>query len=278
MMKKILVPTDFSENAYRALLYACKLAQKNGYALHLYHCYTSQTALFEVERNNENTNIPLLKADVLMLDLKESIEKKYQGLTIETTCTRGLLTEKILAIAVEPQHSLIVMGTTGTGTGKSVLWGSNASFISSKAKIPVIAVPENEKEFALTKVAILTNFKAEELDTLKAYVSLVGPIPELDIIHVFKDKIDQQELESWAHTVQQLADIESVGTIAKRLQPENEALDSVAEVLNYTINENNYHVIIVTKSRRSFFNRLFNSSVSKQLTLNLERPTFFDNN
>lgn len=282
MIKKIIVPTDFSDNALTATKYACKLAVQNNYAIHLFHCYTSNSALFEEEKENNETNIPLLKADVLILELKESLQKEYPLLRFETTCTSGLIAEVLPTIAVAPQYALIVMGTTGTGKGKSIVWGSNTSSITTRAKVPVIAIPNNTDSFALQNVGMLTNFKAEELDTLKEYLTLVAPIGNLDIIHVFRDSKDaseiEQHLDTWSFNIKNLDGTENVRSLAQPIHIQDENLDSIPEVINHIIKENNYDMLVVTKTRKSFFERLFRTSVSKEIVLDLERPTFFDNN
>lgn len=282
MIKKIIVPTDFSDNALTAAQYACKLASQHNYAVHLFHCYTSATALFDEEKENNENNIPLMKADVLILDLKESLQREYPLIHFETTCITGLLSETLPAIAIAPEYALIVMGTTGAGKGKSLVWGSNTSSITTKARIPVIAIPHTSHVFSLQKVAMLTNFKVEELETLKTYLKEVSTIPNLDIIHVYRDSKDANEivqhLDTWSFNIKNLEGIHHVSSIAEPIHIEDENLDSVPEVINHVIKGNNYDMIVVTKTRRSFFERLFYHSVSKEIVLDLERPTFFDNN
>lgn len=282
MTKKIIVPTDFSENALVATKYACRLALQKDYAVHLFHCYTSNSALFDEEKESKDTSIPVMKADVLILDLKDNLQKEFPTLILETTCTSGLLSEVLPSLAIVPQYALIVMGTTGTGKGKSLVWGSNTSSITSKARIPVIAIPNSNNSFSLQRVGMLTNFKAEELDTLKEYLTLVSPIPNLDIIHVFRDSKDANEiaehLETWSFNIKNLDGTENVRSIAEPIHIKDENLDSVPEVINHIIKSNDYDMIMVTKTRKTFFERLFRSSVSKEIVLDLERPTFFDNN
>lgn len=282
MIKKILVPTDFSENALAATKYACKLAKKKNYAVHLFHCYTSSSALFDEEKENKGTSIPLMKADALMLDLKESLKEEYPEIVFESTCTSGLLSEILPTVGVAPNYALIIMGTTGAGKGKSLAWGSNTSIITSKSSIPVIAVPTSNAEFALNRVGMLTNFKAEELDTLKDYLALVAPISQLDIIHVYKNNRDNEEineqLHSWSFNIKNLQGTENVESIAQPIQQHDEQMDTIPEVINNIIKSKDYDMIVVTKTRRSFFERLFRTSVSKKIILDLECPTFFDNN
>ncbi|MCA5004459.1 universal stress protein [Sphingobacterium bovistauri] len=274
MTKKILVPTDFSKNALVAAQYACEIAKENDYDIHLFHCYTTSTAT-EMENSSQ------LKADFLIQELKEQLTKEYSSLVITTECVSRLLTDVLPDYAVQPDFVLIIMGTTGAGQGKSVIWGSNTSYITSKSKIPVIAIPNNVITFSSNKIAILTNFKAEEIETLNTYIQNVSSINELDIIHIYKDnkkaKDIEQQLQDWTFNIKQLSDIGSINIIAQPIQHDNEDLDTVPEVINHIINNNNYDIILVTKTRKSFFERIISTSVSRQITLSLQKPTFFDN-
>ena len=266
MRKKILVPTDFSANALSAARYACQVATQNNYDILLFHCYTTST---------------VDTADSQIQELKSTLLQEYSALQIETECVSRLLTDVLPEYAVAPTFVLIVLGTTGAGKGKSVIWGSNTSFITSKAKIPVIAIPSATEKFSTDKAAILTNFKAEEIETLNAYINDVSPIKHLDIIHIFKDNKKaaevQQDLEDWTFNIKQLSGIESINIIAQPIQHDNEELDTIPEVINHIITTNNYDSILVTKTRKSFFERIINTSVSRQITLTLQKPTFFDN-
>lgn len=266
MRKKILVPTDFSANALSAARYAGRIAQQNNYDLHLFHCYTTST---------------VDTADEHMQALKTVLLQEFPTLQIDTECVSRLLIDVLPDYAVAPKFALIVMGTTGAGKGKSVIWGSNTALITSKAKVPVIAIPTATEAFSTEKVAILTNFKAEEIETLNNYINDVSPIKHLDIIHIYKDtkqsaKI-QQELEDWTFNIKQLSGIEAISIIAKPIEHDNEELDTIPEMINHIITTNNYDSILVTKTRKSFFERLMNTSVSRHITLTLQKPTFFDN-
>lgn len=282
MTKKIIVPTDFSNNAYTAAQYACSLAVKNNYAIHLFHCYSTSSASFDEGSEQNDSNSQIMKADVLIVEWKNKLLQEFPSLQIETECVRGLLSEVLPAIAIEPNYSLIVMGSTGEGKGKPVTWGSNTSHISTKAKIPVLAIPLNYNSIAVEKIAMLTNFKSDELETLKEFTARVSTIDAIDLIHVYGygdnlEKIKEQ-IDSWSFMVKGLNGVDHVNSILEKTINSEEELDTVPEVINAIIKEKQYDLILVTKTRKTFFERVFKTSISKEIALKLEIPTFFDNN
>lgn len=278
MTKTILVPTDFSENAFFATLYACKLALKQGFEIELFHCYTTTSTVFD----EADDNIPVLKADVLILEWKENLHQQFPTLNIATTCVAGLLSEVLPTLSRQDKYGLIVMGTTGSGKGKPVVWGSNTNNIIFKSAVPVLAIPNLYDNFNFERVAMLTNFKSEELETLTSYIDHISTIPKLDIIHVYKDVGEQSKIEnlltSWSFNIKEINGVESVNTISSPIDRDDAELDTVPESIQHIITQHNYDIILVSKTRKSFFERLFRTSVSKQIVLNLDRPAFFDNN
>lgn len=278
MTKTILVPTDFSENAYFASLYASKLAQKKGYSLELFHCYTTTSTVFDGKVDDN----PVLKADIMIIEWKEKLQEEFPQLHIDTVCVTGLLAEVVPARAYQDKYKLIVMGTTGSGKGKPVAWGSNTNNIIYKSPVPVLAIPNLYDKFAFDKVAMLTNFKSEELETLTDYLETIGEIPHLDIIHVVRDNDDTKKvndlLSSWSFNIEETNGVHKVRTVSSAIDKQNEDFDTVPESIQQIIFQNGYDMILVSKTRKSFFERLFRKSVSKQIILNLDRPAFFDNN
>lgn len=282
MKKKIIVPTDFSENALLAAKYACQLAIDKGYHVQLVHCYNSDTSIFDEKLNNNEEITPLLKGDFIMTEWKDSLQLEYPEISLDGECTKGLVSEIIPKIAIAPNYSLLIMGSNGLEENDSPLFGSTTSQVASSSRIPVIAVPYYTNITPLKKAAILTNFKDDELDSLKDYVDLLGMPHELDIIHVYQNSDDINEvtikIKNWATKIQEITPNITVNTILKPINYSSESQDTIAEVVNNTIEDNKYNIVIVTKTRKSFFDKLFSKSISKEVILKLETAIFFDNN
>jgi len=281
MQKTILVPTDFSENAYLAAVFACQLAVEKKYQIHLYHYYTFASANFGDESENQDlAHAHVLKADVAIIEIKEKLASAFPSLLINSTCDRGLLQEKLPLIANEKGYALIVMGTTGSSEAKNVNYGSNTSAITAKSPIPVIAIPFQHSDYLVNKVGLLTNFKAEEIETLIEYISLVNTIDELYLIHVYKEVENASEvkerLEAWTHNIKEIEGVQQVIPLYDHLSKDVEEFDSVSEVVNQFVDKNDIDFLLVTKTRKSFFNRIFKPSVSKEIALDLKVPAFFD--
>lgn len=279
MDKKILVLTDFSENAYDATLFACALAVQKQYSIHLLHYYTVKSSHFDEEEDkNMRDNSHLLKADLEILELFEKLEVQFPSLKITVSCKRGLLEEKLQKELKDLSIEMIVLGAKGTSQHQSVFWGTTTAMITEKSSVPVWVIPKGFNRYKAENAGLLTNFKVEELETLKKYIQSNGAIENLNLLHVIKknEKHIVNRLESWIINIKDWQRIKNVSYKIGNIEESDKEMDTVPEVINYLIKENNLDCILVTKTRRSFFKRLFEKSVSKSLTTQLICPAFFD--
>lgn len=281
MDKKILVLTDFSENAYDAALFACTLAVKKQYSIHLLHYYTVKSSHFDEEEDkNMRDNSHLLKADLEIIELFEKLEAQFPSIKMTVSCKRGLLEEKLQKVLKESPFEMIVLGAKGTSQHQSVFWGTTTAMITEKSTVPVWVVPKGFIHYKAENAGLLTNFKVEELETLKKHVQANGAIDNLNLLHVVKMDENEKDivnrLESWIVNIKDWQRVKNVNYKIGSIEDDEEDMDTIPEVINHLIKENNLDCILVTKTRRSFFKRLFEKSVSKSLTTQLICPAFFD--
>ncbi len=152
-LKRILVPTDFGEQADAALNYGRELARTFGASLSVLHvCENILTRGFGVE--GYVTSYPELQRD-----LEEAAQKQLDK-TITDEDRRELRVEPIVITSNAPAYAivnyaretsvdLIVMGTHGRGAVAHLLVGSVAERVVRTAPCPVLTVRQPEHEFLL---------------------------------------------------------------------------------------------------------------------------------
>ncbi|KGE15752.1 universal stress protein [Sphingobacterium deserti] len=279
-MKKLLVPTDFSDNAFLAAQYAAELCKKQKYSLHLIHFYTATSSAFDdLEQPIDTEESDLLKADITIKEWADRLKARYPELLISFHNERGLLDEGLQKEAAREGYAAIVMGTTGVTADKNIFWGSNTALITAKSPIPVIAVPNKVISPQMNKVGLLTNFNQEELLTLHEFLHIFKDNIDLSLIHVFKESDSETSvnarLDSWQFNIQEFSAVQHIEKLIAPVVKDDKDLDTIPEVVAQLIEENNLDIILVSKSRKTFFERLFTSSVSKAITLALQKPAFF---
>ncbi|MCB0533231.1 MAG: universal stress protein [Lewinellaceae bacterium] len=167
-MKKILVPTDFSNNSRHAIRIAAGIAQKVKGRLELLHANTAVAyapplpdyyvpEAYDMSEYYENAAEELY---TIKRELGDS--GKYDDVRFETVVEEGFLYSTVRRIAEEDRADLIIMGTKGaTGTTEFFV-GSNTEKVIRTAPCPVLAVPENAGAFDLKKVIFPTTLRKDQ--------------------------------------------------------------------------------------------------------------------
>ena len=243
----------------------------------LYHNYTVSSSTFDdVNSDSSDDNF---KADVLMADLIEKLKANNPTIVFTSKCERGIITESLLKETKNTTYSAIIMGTKGKTDDTSVIVGSTTYAVSQKSNIPVIAIPFNYQTKDIKKIGLLSNFKYAELDTLNEYIKIFGSDVKVQIIHVHyhseSESDIEDKLEIWKYQIKKHTEITDVDIEVDSIQTDVEELDTIPEVINDIIKDEEIDVVLITKTRKSFFERLFKKSVAKQIIHHPIIPTFF---
>lgn len=147
----ILVPTDFSENAIKALKIAVGVAEKHYAELLLVHaCHLPYTdEHMPPAMMQELLQAQQLRCEKLMDDFMSSNKKLLQNTTLQTKVILGFAAETILDIAHQSKADLIIVGTQGVNGIDDRLFGTVTWNIIKRSDIPVMAIPDvsNDMEF-----------------------------------------------------------------------------------------------------------------------------------
>lgn len=148
LLKKILVPTDNSENSREAFRYAIGLAEKFQSKIHVLYVidmgYLEQGYMYE--SNPHRSPVLDLEEHLLEEKTRETEEfidkstKNKKGLDIEMSIKRGRPFVEIIATAREKEVDLIVMGTHGRTGLSHAFMGSVAEKVVRKSPCPVLTI------------------------------------------------------------------------------------------------------------------------------------------
>ncbi len=136
---KILVPFDLSTSTNSAVEYAINFAGDDK---------DIEILLTHVDVSDDASNKKMLEGTI------ENMKKDhplFRG-TINWALKSGNLIENILETRKQQKADLIIMGTKGSDGDKAV---TNTSKLVLEADCPVIAIPENSKDFAVKKIALV---------------------------------------------------------------------------------------------------------------------------
>jgi nucleotide-binding universal stress UspA family protein len=148
-LERILVPTDFSDSARRALAYGCSFSREYQAELLLLHVVENLTVGYA----SDLFPVPLIEvfeeisgyARAELGKLAETARGK--GLAVRELLRQGKPSAEIVAAAREERADLIVLGTHGKGMLDKAIFGSTAERVIRKAPCPVLTCGLEEREF-----------------------------------------------------------------------------------------------------------------------------------
>ena len=147
IMKKILVPVDFSDTSGRLLAVAEEEARAHGAELLLFHVIEPVAELSAFETNPQFMEMeagPDLAAEegVLQKRLAElAATVQQRGLSCQSSVALGLPAHEILAAVQEHHSDCVVMGSHGHGAIFHLFTGSVVTAVLKKINCPVLVVP-----------------------------------------------------------------------------------------------------------------------------------------
>lgn len=174
-MKKILVPTDFSEQSGFAFDLACQIAESNHAVITVLHVldytglydFTASASAYPMmgspaglEFDEELMNILQSTAEEKMKNFIETY--KRENLQIAQEIKIGNTYLYINDKVSEENIDLLIMGSKGTGNTKEMLIGSNTEKVVRHAKCPVLTVKQPTELKSIHDIVFASNFTVEE--------------------------------------------------------------------------------------------------------------------
>ncbi|MGI9552850.1 MAG: universal stress protein [Aurantibacter sp.] len=256
-MLRILVPTDFSENAHNAIAYTLTLFKDTECTFYLLHTYTpaiyraeyvlhspGQIGLGDVYQNASQTRLEAFK---------ERLVKKYSNskhnFVVHTAF--NTLVDEVNEFVENNEIDLIAMGTQGATGAKEIFIGTHTVHVIKRAKVPVLAIPPDfeyetpkeilfptdyEVDFKKEPLKILLHIAKEHLSSIEVLYVSYGYKPSekqqknkamLDKVlensaHLFHDWPNQEVIEAinnfqLKHKMQMLVMIQNKHTFVERL-------------------------------------------------------------
>ncbi len=180
MRNNILLPTDFSDNAWSAAVYALELYAREECAFYFLHSTKIRMSRMS-SSSNELIKVISENAIKELTGLKEMAEKTNTNTNTNHKFSIVLSVDD-LKVAMETaikEHNinLVVMGTKGTTKPSNFLFGSNTVHIVNKVRLCSILIVPDEFNFIEPKqIAFATDFNRfysdKELSPLKKMARL----------------------------------------------------------------------------------------------------------
>jgi nucleotide-binding universal stress UspA family protein len=172
-MNRILVPTDFSEQAENALKVAAMLARKFDAEIYLLHMM--EIPMQQIDPINAHSDVPeaLFFMRLAHKKFEDLMESDYlQDITVYETVKADITFNEIKEACNEYDIDMIVMGSHGTSGLMEMFVGSNAEKVVRTSEVPVLVIKNEHKSFNINHFVFASDFKNDNRETYKQAVKL----------------------------------------------------------------------------------------------------------
>ena len=274
MQKQILIPTDYSKNAFNAIVYAFELFENDDCTFHIFHTYflglSAQGNLMFPEPEQHEYDALARYSEDSMARLKDKVglltDNPKHSVHFEQKL--GTLIESIEEKVKKEGIELIVMGTRGITDDTKVAYGRNSvNVMENIRKCAVMAVPANVLNKSINEIVFPTNFKTQFNEKeMKTFINIARQEnTPIRILHIGKEedlserqKDNRKQLENYFNQLEYTYHwLEKVG---------------VKEGVLSFVDERKSGMIVFVNRKHWFFGSVFSNPLVKSLGVHSKVP------
>src|SRR5690606_1297810 len=275
-MKNILLPTDFSKNAWNAIDYALNLFKDDECLFYLLHSYspplvqpttpgattaTTTEILLETARKASEDGLN----DVLKKITQTNKNEKHR---YKILSEYDFFVGAVKTIEEDYKIDLIVMGTKGSSGLKEVIIGSNTAGVIGNVKSPILAIPEKAVFGPLKEIAFATDYdyycEKNEISPLLDIAKKTGG--SIKILHALEsdDKLtkDKEQIKDYIHQM--------FGSIDHSFHTLTGV--SVETATRVFIQSRDIDMLCMIAKKHNFFQRIFGKPRVEEISFHIQIP------
>ncbi len=274
-MKRILVPSDFSDNAYRALYYATHLFKEKACEFYILNTFDVDTPILTSRLDTSKGNLLYQQRSKAskegLTNTLNSIKEEAENFdhTFETISISKKLTETINKTIKSKNIDLVVMGTKGASGVKEVFMGSNTVKMIQKIKgCPILTVPD-EFDFTPPKeVAFATDFKhsysKKEIQPILNIAALFNA--KIRVMHIHDaETLSKEQEENFKRLKEHLAAVEYTTHWVSKF-------DQKAQVIKEFIEKMDINILTMLYHKHGFIENITREPVVKKIGFKASIP------
>ncbi len=275
MKKKILIPTDFSKNAWSAIAYASALYKDKNVDFYLLNTFSVNTFILEslmapepgeplYEEAKEKS---LLGLDKLLADIKEKLDVNPN----HNYYTESIFNSPIAAIknCIEAKDiELVIASNKGETNDLDTVMGSNAvEMMENVRNCPVLMIPSNIAFKVPNEIVFPTSFKTHFKRRELAHLIEIAKITNtpVRVLHVNKeDQLSKEQIEKKALLEECL---EGISYSFHYLEDTD-----IKNGLKLFVQSRESEMIVFINKKHAFFDSVFTKPMVKDLGYNAKVP------
>jgi len=271
-VKRILIPTDFSETAdlaiahgaYMAHLFKAKIFLLHAVSLPVYAYLPDEPMLIESEIPKEN------EIEQKLNHLADAIVKKY-NIELSTLAVNDKPAKAITKAATDNNVDIIIMGTHGVSGFDEFFAGSNTQKVVSLAPCPTISVQKSAMKVGFFNILLPIDNDLHSRQKVNNVIELAeaykSTVHILGLLKSDEDAGDEHKLELKLDTVKEKLTQARIPFSKKIIRGNNLA----TEAMNYS-GQVNADLVVVLTGHESNLNGAFLGTFTEQIVNHSKIP------
>ncbi|TDO73081.1 nucleotide-binding universal stress UspA family protein [Flavobacterium chryseum] len=270
-MKKILVPTDFSEAATNAFVHALEFAKIVNAELILLH--TFEIPVYDSQFFPENyasiySSIELSKFEVFKDEIPKlrtiAMERNLEDIVIKHRLMDGDLIYNLKNAVEEDKIDFVIMGTTGVSDWTKFFLGSNTSSVISGVEVPVLCVPIDAKCKKIKTIGFTTRYREKDKKELRKVLQIAQKTgAKVKSLYVKNSHSDVADITIKEWEVEFAND-----NVEFLVLPSDNVKETIIDFILYK----DIDVLTTITHKKSFFESLFDSSFTQKIAKQVSVP------
>lgn len=270
-MKRILFPTDFSEVATNAFVYALELAKIMEAEIIVLH--TFQMPIIDYQYFPQNYSQLFDSFELATFErFKDEIPKlrtlaeqrNLEHITLFHKLMDGDLISNIKDCIVEEKIDFVVMGTAGASGWKQFFIGTNTGDALTSVSVPLLSVPLNAIYKKINSICFTTRYRDKDIKALQKVLKIAKLMQaEVKCLYVetILSDVEDEKIEDWKEL---FAD----EPVTFFIESSEYIEDTIIEFLDF----HEIDILAMANYKRSFFVELFTTHLTEKLSYKSEIP------
>lgn len=161
-MKNILIPSDFSNNAYNAIFHAAQLMKDEQCTFHLLNVYNEHTLLQSKNGTGKNLSQKLVeesKEGLQNVRRRIKLDQPDEQHVYKVISKKGYLSDVISKVVKSEHIDLVIMGNSGRSEVEAIFLGSSVLDTIVKIKeCPILTIPKEIDFTSPKEIAFVTDY------------------------------------------------------------------------------------------------------------------------
>ena len=277
-MKRLLIPTDFSDISKNSIIYGFKLASSLNFQvtfIHVLELYKFAAGISESEIISSilpAENIKELEASAsesfrkMLVELKDDLPENVH---YEIKVTSGNLAAEIITESSVEGTEIIILAAAGNQDLKRRFTQRTVSAIIDEVTCPVIIVPSDFSFIPAKKVILATDFHRTDIEMITRFISIFGHFkPQVLIVHVSSKPNDFDSELKFIGFKKLVQEKIAYSNIDFKMISHKNVVKGILE----TVNSESADMLLMLKEHESFFKSLFETNKTEKITHFLKIP------